>query len=261
MSQFSFSKNIQIMGVVNTTPDSFSDGGAYNDKHTFKNHCHNLSVDILDIGAQSTAPKSSKVSRSMEYSRLQQTLLKSDPMKPISIDTYYPEVFRMVQDQFSKPLIFNDVSGHLNIEVLNVLEQFPSSPYVYSHNLVPHRNLTNDHMKYMYRGTNQNLLDHLRGYFYSAVNFFSKNNLSNRLILDPCFGFSKNREQNLFLLDHIDELFADFDNDQIWLIGVSKKSFIDGREDLHRSYLEKFSKLPYSFIFRVHDPNIAKNLN
>ncbi|EKB7622418.1 dihydropteroate synthase family protein [Enterococcus faecalis] len=90
-------KNYQIMGIVNTTPDSFSDGGSYTTVDVAYQHALHLleaGADILDIGGQSTRPGYEEVSPQVEADRVLPLIkkIRETSLAPISVDTYYPEV-------------------------------------------------------------------------------------------------------------------------------------------------------------------------
>ncbi len=271
--------NYTIMGVMNLTPDSFSDGDQNNSLNDVKTNFENLiqeGADIIDIGAHSTAPFNKKIGRNEEWNRIRPFLeyFKDNSQFLFSLDTYRTEVFRMFQDQIRTPTIFNDVSGSLDNELLEVLKQFPNSPYVFCHNRVGNREQTIDHMKYVFKGSNEEFLNDLINYFQSALEWFDKNNIKNPLILDPTFGFSKTYEQNMFLLNSLEKVIMKFSGQHRWLIGISRKSFLrkkmsevngdkqfENSEYLHRYLLNNFSTLNQKFIFRVHSPSISIGLN
>ncbi|NCC86768.1 MAG: dihydropteroate synthase [Clostridia bacterium] len=116
-----------IIGVLNVTPDSFSDGGLWNDSKKAVAHAvemQNEGADIIDIGAQSTRPGSEKLSAQEEIERLApiwSEILKNVTV-PISIDTYYPQVAEFALKNGAS--IINDVSGRFNADMANVVKQY-----------------------------------------------------------------------------------------------------------------------------------------
>ena len=114
---FNFNKKSLVMGILNVTPDSFSDGGLFNEpekavKRAFE--IQSLGADIIDIGAQSTRPGFKKISSDEEWARLCPVLEKLNGILniPISIDTFYPEVAEKSLQMGAS--IINDVTGFEN---------------------------------------------------------------------------------------------------------------------------------------------------
>ncbi|MCY4645204.1 MAG: dihydropteroate synthase [Bacteriovoracales bacterium] len=256
------------MGIINITPDSFFDGGCWNDREGLAARVDELrAMDILDIGAESTAPKSLPIGTHLEYARFQDLGVANDPWdsRPLSIDTYHLETFRMLQDRFApRPLILNDIGGHLDRRLADLLRRTPRCPYIFCHNLAPTREESSRHMDFPYRGTKGELSDHLANYFFKAYAFWERHGLQNPLIFDPGFGFSKTYEYNWHLLDVFEKFVERFPRRQSWLIGLSKKSFLQRKaletgEDiggLHRGLIARLRRnLPrHTLIFRLHDP-------
>ncbi len=268
-------KNISIkwMGVINITPDSFSDGGLYNTRENLEGYLDLVKnqFDILDFGAESTAPSNEAITLAEELSRFKNILLpilkKNKFNNQISIDTYKLETikellsFESFKNFYEEGrIIWNDVSGDL-VGAKHLLNEFPHLKYVYSHNLVPERNLTSNHMNYCETSLN------LNGYF-SGENH----------ILDPCFGFSKTREQNIALLNNLPELIGSL-TQKNWLIGISRKSFLrfmnlpksdpdlifqtELNQVMYISRLiRKLSKLDrnLNLIFRIHNPIVMHSV-
>lgn len=260
----------KFMGVVNLTPDSFSDGGNLASSEQVleatRNHYRN-GAEVFDFGAESTAPMNAPVSTEEEFERFKTYFFPiiEDVLalrKTISIDTYKPEVFKEVaQYIFSKDpsadLIWNDVSGSIDMSLIETLEIFPHVDYVFSHNLAPKRSLTQKHMDYQ-----SGRLD-LDGYFKFAIEELA---FHPKLILDPCFGFSKSFEQNWETIKMMPDLAKRFNYP--WLLGVSRKSFFKAisaefppendlsyREILHSQVISWWDQnLPQGpYFIRLHD--------
>lgn len=114
-----------IMGIINVTPDSFSDGGDYAESDNAINHAKELiadGADILDFGAQSTRPGHTPVSADEEIKRLSAVIpaVRSFTDKPISVDTYYPEVAKKIIEWGAD--IINDVSGVINPDMASLIK-------------------------------------------------------------------------------------------------------------------------------------------
>lgn len=103
----------RVMGIVNVTPDSFSDGGRHDDTRAAIAHCERLvaeGVDILDIGGESTRPGSPRVDADCEWARIDQVLAAAVTLGvPVSVDTYKPEVMRRALEAGAD--IVNDVQA------------------------------------------------------------------------------------------------------------------------------------------------------
>jgi len=103
----------RVMGIVNVTPDSFSDGGRHDDRRAAVAHCERLvaeGADILDIGGESTRPGAPRVDAEEEWTRIAPVLAAAVTLGvPVSVDTYKPEVMRRALDAGAD--IINDVQA------------------------------------------------------------------------------------------------------------------------------------------------------
>lgn len=121
-----YGKRPLIMGIVNVTPDSFSDGGNCFDSQNAINHALELveqGADILDFGAQSTRPNYVEISPEEEWARLEPVLKAIRPLVsvPISVDTYFPLV---AENSVKLGVdIINDVSGVVNLKMAQIVEK------------------------------------------------------------------------------------------------------------------------------------------
>ena len=210
-----------IMGVINLTPDSFSDGG---DLNTTKkvldqvNHFLNNGVDIIDLGAQSTRPGSIEVGSKIEIQRLipYLKLIRSEyPEILISIDTFNSDVAH--EALLNGANWINDISGgRRDKEILNVVSEF-NCPFVITHSRGSSQNM-NELSKY------KNVLSEVKSSLENLIeNALEKNISRKNIIVDPGIGFSKDLNQNLEILRNLD-VFKNL-NLPI-LIGASRKRFI-----------------------------------
>ncbi|MCB9062969.1 MAG: dihydropteroate synthase [Halobacteriovoraceae bacterium] len=268
---------LTTMGVINITPNSFSDGQKYFD--TF--HCReqilkmiDLGVDIIDVGAESTAPFNSFVEQDEEWRRIEEIFLHAIDQNMfsknilISLDTYKVSIIRKFIEAKIVPLeriIWNDVSGVIDPEMIELLQDYPSLTYIFSHTRVPKRELTQNHMKYADEST-QIIFD-VNEKFDRGLDLlhFHKN-----IILDPCFGFSKTLNQNYSLLKEFPHLIDKYT--QQLILGISRKSFlkklvvnsIDENveiELLQYKIIKEIQNLSHkNFIVRLHNPSLL-NLN
>lgn len=223
-----FSSKFTAMGVMNITPNSFSDGNINLDEKTIIDSYQYLSswCDIIDIGAESTAPYNEPVDSLVEMERYLMFISIIDKLNPcpyLSFDTYRPEVFYelylIVKNLWPKTkIIFNDVSGKIDDDLKYLLKICPDIIYILSHNLAPSRDLTSFHMDYSFDGNH--LLKHLYEYFNEALSYISHRNVW----LDVCFGFSKNKQDNLYLLKNYHHFYQKFSR-FYHVLGLSRKSF------------------------------------
>ena len=210
-----------IMGVINLTPDSFSDGGDLNSSKKVLdqvNHFLSNGVDIVDLGAQSTRPGAEEVGSKKEIKRLipYLKLIKSKyPDVLISIDTFNSEV--AYEALLNGANWINDVTGgRRDKEILDVVSKF-NCPFVITHSRGNSKNM-NELSKY------ENVLSEVKSSLEILINdAFEKNISRENIIVDPGIGFSKDINQNLEILRNLD-VFKEL-NLPI-LIGASRKRFI-----------------------------------
>ncbi len=210
-----------IMGVINLTPDSFSDGGDLNSSRKVLNQVRNFlknGVDIIDLGAQSTRPGAEEIGSKKELKRLIPILRKIRSKYPeilISVDTFNSEV--AYQSLLNGANWINDVTGGRRDEkILDVVSEF-NCPFVITHSRGSSKNM-NDFLKY--NNVSQDVIYSLKSLINKAVD---KKISRDNLILDPGIGFSKDLSSNLEILKNLD-LFKKL-NFPI-LIGASRKRFI-----------------------------------
>jgi len=241
------------MGILNITPDSFSDGGKFNDTKSALIQTEKMLKDgaeIIDIGAQSTRPDAEFLPAKEEISRvgnLISNIKKEFPEALISLDTIYAEV---VKFGFNEGIdIVNDISGgNFDSEMFETVAQ-TGLPYILMH-VNPtyetmHEKLTEDDIV-----LNMNL------YFSKKIQELRSFGVKD-IILDPGFGFGKTVKQNRQLIDELE--YIGFGKYPL-LIGISRKSFIykplgklpadinEETQKLHLNILGKGAK-----ILRVHD--------
>ena len=210
-----------IMGVINLTPDSFSDGGDLNStKKVLEQVNHFLcnGVDVIDLGAQSTRPGAEEVGSNIEIKRLipYLKLIKSKyPDALISVDTFNSEV--AYEALVNGANWINDVTGgRRDKEILDVVSEF-NCPFVITHSRGTSQNM-NQLSKY------NNLLSEVKLSLECLLKTALEKNISKRnIIVDPGIGFSKDINQNLEILKNL-EVFKSL-NLPI-LIGASRKRFI-----------------------------------
>lgn len=242
-----------VMGIVNVTPDSFSDGGKFSNTDLAVEHALKLveeGADILDIGGESTRPNAEPVPLQEELNRVIPVIqaLQDRVKVPISIDTYKPEVMQaaiaagadLVND--IKALQENGaVEAVKNSNVGVCLMHMQGTPKTMQ--LDPHYDDVVTEVKTFLNHRLQILLD-------AGVE-------KNRILLDPGFGFGKTREHNIRLVKELDQLL---DLGQPLLVGLSRKSVLgkltggDESQRLHASVAAAVvSAMKGAHFVRVHD--------
>lgn len=204
-----------VMGVLNITPDSFSDGGRYNNQITAVDRVRQMiseGADIIDIGAESTRPYGAvSISAEKELDRLLPVLkaILEVSTVPISVDTYKAEVAEEALRLGAH--IINDIWGLQADPRMAEVAADHQVPVIVMHN----RQEVNPEIDIMYD---------LVSFFYKSVEIAEKAGIQlENLILDPGFGFGKSIDQNLVILRNMEQL-ASFGCPV--LVGTSRKRFI-----------------------------------
>tara|TARA_Y100001968_G_scaffold106079_3_gene95962 strand:+ start:2365 stop:3213 length:849 start_codon:yes stop_codon:yes gene_type:complete len=210
-----------LMGILNITPDSFSDGGLYLDPKIALNKAISLieeGADVIDIGAQSTRPGARPISPEIELQRIIPVIKSIRSHLPeilISIDTFNSIVAEEALELGANWI--NDVSGsRLDNNILKIVSKY-KCPYVITHSRG--NSLTmNKHAEYtdLIFEVHKELLDLTNSALNAGVN-------PNKIIWDPGIGFAKNTIQNVQLIKGLEVLTND--NYPI-LVGPSRKKFI-----------------------------------
>jgi dihydropteroate synthase len=251
-----------VMGILNVTPDSFSDGGRFFSLDEALLHAEEMmgaGVDILDVGGESTRPGADAVAIDEELRRVIPAIerLASTYNFPISVDTTRAEVARRAVDAGAE--IINDISGlRFDPQVADVAAETRAGLVLMHsrgerdtmHQLPPVRDI----MAEVETGLRRSIEEAGRRGVASAA-----------IVLDPGIGFGKSQEQNLELLAHLDQLARCFPEFPL-LVGTSRKSFIgrllDGApaaERLHGTMATVTAAvLKGAHIVRVHDVGAAR---
>ncbi len=256
---------LKRMGVMNITPNSFSEH-LLQTPETFETRLKQFgSIDILDVGAESTAPMNKSIDHQLEWSRLEPFLPQFKKFPGIlSLDTYHPEtIFKLCRiwkdEHHAGTLVWNDVSGKLDDSVWDYLRGGERFHYVYCHNLAPTRELSGRHMDYLSSLSDISFLEELGSYLTKGIH--------PRIILDPCLGFSKTYEQNWLVMEHMGKLQKLVKHHR-WLIGFSRKSFlrqkfsltVDDREKLDQIHGQLWAQMKPHLLgevwIRTHRPEL-----
>ncbi|MFK2826942.1 dihydropteroate synthase [Bacillus sp. B190/17] len=193
-----FTKKTYTMGILNATPDSFSDGGHFDEISTAIHHAQRMveeGADIIDIGGESTRPGHSPVPLEKELERvlpiIQAVAAKTNV--PISIDTYKAETAR--QSVEAGAHIINDIWGAKKDPEIAAVAAEKSVPIILMHN--------RDNMNYE-SFIRDVLLD-----LYDSINIAIKAGVAEKqIILDPGLGFAKDMEQHILMMRNLDKVAA-----------------------------------------------------
>ena len=214
------SRKTHIMGILNITPDSFSDGGIHFDASHAVDHALRMiddGADLIDIGGESTRPGSEPVSLDEELRRTLPVIeaLAGKISAPISIDTYKsPVAIRALEAGAS---MVNDISGmRFDPEMPKVISRF-SVPVVIMHIKGTPKNM-------QVNPTYEALIPEIMDYFRSSIRLAVKAGIpEDMIILDPGIGFGKTFEHNLEIMNNLDTFSA---LEKPLLIGPSRKAFL-----------------------------------
>ena len=247
-----------VMGILNVTPDSFSDGGRYNQMDMALQHCEQMlaeGADFIDIGGCSTRPNNVIASEREETERvvpILKAIKTAFPDAMISIDTFRKNVAEACMAEGAD--IINDISGGLfDTEMLPYIGQ-NHIPYVMMHCVGSPETM---HQYALQGDIHQTVLDFFRQQCEILEAYGEQ-----QIILDPGIGFGKSLEANYQLLNNLDKYRY---NSLPILIGISRKSLIN--KVLHTTpdtaengttVLNTIALLNGADILRVHDVKNAR---
>lgn len=237
-----------IMGIVNVTPDSFSDGGQFEDHSVAIRHGQALEregADILDIGGESTRPGAAEVTAAEEARRVLpviEALMAENPARMISIDTYKATTARAALERGAR--IVNDVWALRDSAMAGIVAEAGAGLVVMHnrHGIDPEIDIAAD----------------MERYFEHSLNIAARAGIPfNRIALDPGVGFGKTLEQNIAAIRALPRLKA---FGCATLLGVSRKSFLGlitgkpvGERFAASIAADCFGLLVGADIIRVHD--------
>lgn len=209
-----------IMGILNVTPDSFSDGGRYHDTERAVEHAIRLfeeGADIIDIGGESTRPGHQQVGKEEELARILpviEALRKQAPHIPLSVDTYKAEVARKAVE--AGVHIINDIWGFKEDPDMASIAAELDCPVILMHN--------RRDMNYI------DLVEDVKRDLLDSVDIALTGGVKEQnIILDPGIGFAKNYEHNLKVMSSLDHLVG---LGYPVLLATSRKRFIRTTLDL-----------------------------
>lgn len=220
----------KIVGILNVTPDSFSDGGKFFTYEFAINHLRQLlmaNADVIDVGAESTRPGATPITVEEEWQRLEKILphivfevkkfnLENNKKVEISIDSYHFTTIKKAWELGAD--IVNDVSGLADEKIIEFIAK-NNITTILMHNLAIHADsdlVINQHLS---------ITEEILNWARKKISYLEKNGVKkSQLIFDPGIGFAKNAEQSIRILKNIDDYRI------LGLplyIGHSKKSFLD----------------------------------
>ncbi len=221
--EFALGERTLVMGILNVTPDSFSDGGAHRDAEAAARHALALldeGADLIDIGGESTRPGSQPITAEQEIDRVLPVIgmiRRERPDCVLSIDTYRSETARAGVQAGAE--IVNDVSGFTWDPKMSAACAELGCGVVLMHT----RGRPAEWKTQARLAPNEILPLVKEGLAQSLERALSAGIDRERIVLDPGFGFGKAGDTNYTLLAHLDELLA---LGQPLLAGVSRKSFL-----------------------------------
>ncbi|WP_311194981.1 dihydropteroate synthase [Selenomonas noxia] len=215
-----------VMGILNVTPDSFSDGGKWNTRDRALRHMEEMvrdGADIIDVGAESSRPGFVPMGAREEIERLMpflESVLAECPV-PVSVDTFKAETARAAL--YAGAHLLNDIWGLQYAEEPGEMARAAAEadvPVVVMHNQ---------------NGTaySEDIIASMREFFARSLVLADEAGLAREnIILDPGIGFGKTAEQNMHVLRRMDELISFDGTEYPILLGASRKSFISAALDL-----------------------------
>ncbi len=254
-SNLKLDKIPNILGILNLTPDSFSDGGMFNKKNKAIKHAINLfnsGANLIDIGGESTRPGSNSINEKLEWSRINKILKLLSKEVPISLDTRKSNIMKKGIEIGVK--LINDISSlEYDFKTINVLKEY-KIPFVLQHSQGDPKNMQN-------KPTYKNELLDIYDFFENKINYLRSIGIHhNNIIIDPGIGFGKNLKHNMNLLRNI-SIFHSLGFPI--LVGNSRKRFIKDISKFNDSKSRIGGTISSSIylmmqgvqILRVHDVN------
>ncbi len=215
---FSFDR-VYVMGILNVTPDSFSDGGFYLDRKEAINHGIGMldtGADIIDIGGESTRPGSEGISAFEEMNRVipvLEGLLEKRPQAVISVDTTKSKVASEALKRGAA--IINDISGGtFDPELIDVVKEYEAAL------IIMHIKGTPKDMQL--NPVYENLVEDIYTFLMKQAEKAEKHGI-NKIIIDPGIGFGKTFDHNLIIIKELSRFKV---SGYPVMIGVSRKGFI-----------------------------------
>lgn len=248
-----------IMGILNLTPDSFSDGGTYISMEKISDRICEIGLygDIVDIGGESTRPGAFEISADEEILRIKPGIeIATAKKKPVSVDTTKSEVAEFALKNGAK--MVNDISGFVfDSKMPDVIANYDAGVCIMHTKGKP--SVMQDDTVY------KNFLEDVKYGLFSSIEIALKSGIDeNSIIIDPGVGFGKSVSQNYLLLKYLKEFKSlGFP----LMIGLSRKSLIGkvdnstvDKRDFSSKILESLSIINGADIIRTHDVKSLKEI-
>ena len=249
-------RGTQLVGILNLTPNSFSDGGMYNDFERAKEHLLELindGADIVDIGAESTKPYSKAVPAKEQLEKLLPIIDFAKGKIPLSIDTRSSEVAEECLNAGAN--IINDVSGFdYDEKMADIIAKY-NVPVIIQHSKGAPENMQNSPV---YADLMEEIFLNLR----KKVDFARSKGIEN-IIIDPGIGFGKSREDNFEIIRRVEEFES---LGCPIMLGISRKSLLDMQnadnfdKDIYTTAINALAIERNVDYIRVHNVKMHKKL-
>ena len=249
-------RGTQLVGILNLTPNSFSDGGMYNDFERAKEHLLELindGADIVDIGAESTKPYSKAVSAKEQLEKLLPIIDFAKGKIPLSIDTRSSEVAEECLNVGAN--IINDVSGFdYDEKMADIIAKY-NVPVIIQHSKGMPENMQNSPV---YADLMEEIFLNLR----KKVDFARSKGIEN-IIIDPGIGFGKSREDNFEIIRRVEEFES---LGCPIMLGISRKSLLNMQnadnfdKDIYTTAINALAIERNVDYIRVHNVKMHKKL-
>lgn len=252
----------KIMGILNVTPDSFSDGGKFNTIEKALKHAHEMEIagaDIIDIGGESTGPGSKDVSEEEELARIMPILnaLRPKTKLQISIDTYKSQVANRALLEGVD--MVNDVSGLRGDTKMAQTAATFNCPIIIMFAKDNTPRTTVQKVEY------DDIIETIGDFFIRQIEYAKSQGIKPKnIILDPGMGqfISSNPKYSMEIIERLNELVQKFPQNR-FLLGISRKSFLGGelkdRDELAKPLTELAIQNGASII-RTHDVKSVKGI-
>jgi dihydropteroate synthase len=249
----------RVMGILNFTPDSFYDGGKYNEEKSLHEKTEEIisqGADFIDVGCYSSRPGASDITPEEEKKRMVKALgivIRISHGVPVSVDTFRPEIARLAVEEFGAAII-NDITAGTNGDEMLRTAASLKVPYIMMHMKGNPRTMTGEAV---YSDMIKEIL-----FFFSERIMAARECGINDIIVDPGFGFAKNISQNFELLRSLDAfkilglpLMAGISRKSlIWkTLGITPDEALNGT-----TVLNTLALVNGTDILRVHDVKAAR---
>lgn len=225
----------KLVGIVNVTPDSFSDGGKYFDPGAAINHINELyecGACVIELGAQSTRPNYVEISPAEEIARLDEILERTKNIDCIGVDTYFDDVVRYVIKKYDLKWI-NDIRSQLSVGTIKLIADCGAKLIVMLH------------------GTDISWLK-------NQVNYLQNLGIKREnIVLDPGVGFAKSKQENIDIIKNISKIR---DMGYEVMLAHSRKSFMSNfsiatvkNRDLETLAISDFAAMQKIDYLRIHN--------